>query len=148
MPVRMGIGLNTGECCVGNVGSPQRFDYSILGDVVNVASRLEEATKAYALPIVAGERTALAAPELAFLELSSVAIRGKERAVRLFALLGDETMAASAKFKRLKQVWARLKAALDAGDARAAAAALGECQALRFPELAAFLEGEARRLKS
>jgi adenylate cyclase len=147
-PVRMGIGLNTGECCVGNVGSPQRFDYSILGDVVNVASRLEEATKAYALPIVAGERTALAAPELAFLELSSVAIRGKERAVRLFALLGDETMAASAKFKRLKQVWARLKAALDAGDARAAAAALGECQALRFPELAAFLEGEARRLKS
>ncbi len=39
--VQLGIGLNTGDCCVGNVGSPQRFDYSILGDVVNVASRLE-----------------------------------------------------------------------------------------------------------
>ena len=46
-PVSIGIGLNTGECCVGNVGSPQRFDYSILGDPVNIASRLQDATKTY-----------------------------------------------------------------------------------------------------
>jgi hypothetical protein len=63
-------------------------------------------------------------------------------------LLGDEATAVSAKFKRLKQAWGRFKAAQGAGDARAAAAALSECQALRFPELAAFLEGEARRLHS
>ncbi|MEI9901714.1 MAG: adenylate/guanylate cyclase domain-containing protein [Hyphomicrobium sp.] len=48
--VELGIGLNTGECCVGNVGSPQRFDYSILGDVVNIASRLESETKGYGVP--------------------------------------------------------------------------------------------------
>ncbi len=96
--MRLGIGLNTGECCVGNVGSPQRFDYSILGDVVNVASRLEEATKTYAVPIIAGERTAQEARGLAFLEIDSVPIRGKERPERIFALLGDEGFAASDRF--------------------------------------------------
>src|SRR5262249_56164234 len=71
-PIRVGIGLNTGECCVGNVGSPQRFDYSILGDSVNIASRLEEATKVYGVPIIVGESTAAGAAEMALLQIDAI----------------------------------------------------------------------------
>ena len=145
-PVRIGIGLNTGECCVGNVGSPQRFDYSILGDVVNVASRLEEMTKSYRVPIITGERTAASAPGLAFLEIDAVAIRGKERPERIFALLGDETVAGSARFRRLEETYAQARAALRARDVKVAAAALETCRSIGWVELDPFLDAQARRL--
>lgn len=126
--VQLGIGLNTGDCCVGNVGSPQRFDYSILGDVVNVASRLEGTTKVYGVPIIVGEKTALAAPSLAFLEIASVKVRGKERAERIFALIGDASLAQSNAFAGLRSSHARLLAAVATGGATAIRSALGECR--------------------
>lgn len=144
--VRMGVGLNTGEACVGNVGSPQRFDYSILGDVVNVASRLEEVTKTYGVSIIAGERTALQAQQLAFLEIEAAAIRGKERSERVFALLGDEAVAKSARFVRLKTAHARLRAALKEGDEAGARRSLETCKSLGFAELDKLLEMHARAL--
>jgi adenylate cyclase len=146
-PVRIGIGLNTGACCVGNVGSPQRFDYSILGDVVNVASRLEEATKTYRVPIVAGEHTAGAAPELAFLEIDAAMMRGKERVERVFALLGGETVAASERFRKLKQMHGELLAAMASGDLDTARARLEGCRSLAWVELASLFESYARRLE-
>jgi adenylate cyclase len=145
--VRLGIGLNTGACCVGNVGSPQRFDYSILGDVVNTASRLEETTKTYGVPIIAGAHTAQAARGLAFLEIDAALMRGKERPERIFALLGDETVAASERFRKLEAAHGPLMAAMDAGDYATARDRLEACRALGWPELAELFESYARRIE-
>jgi adenylate cyclase len=144
--VQLGIGLNTGDCCVGNVGSPQRFDYSILGDVVNIASRLEGTTKTYGVPIIAGEKTALAAPTLAFIEIASVKVRGKERPERIYALLGEEDVERSDDFARLKGAHARLLAALATGDAAAARASLNECRDLGGVPLAQLYDSYERQL--
>ena len=100
--IRVGIGLNTGMCCVGNMGSEHRFDYSVLGDDVNLASRLEAQSKTYHLDIVVGERTAAAAARLALLELDLIRVKGKTRPVRIHGLIGDGTLAASASFTALK----------------------------------------------
>jgi len=144
--VALGIGLNTGECCVGNVGSPQRFDYSILGDVVNIAARLEGETKTYGVPIITGERTRICAAGFAFLELGTVKVRGKERVERIYALLGDETMANSAEFIALAASHAKLIAALAAKDRATAAAALAECRHLAGERLSALYDCYAARL--
>lgn len=119
--------MNTGECVVGNVGSPQRFDYSVLGDVVNVAARFEEATKTFGARIVVGERTAAQAPQFAFLELGSVTPRGKDRAENVFALLGDETYAASEAFLNVRSAHVAFLAARQAGDPGRTEDALAAC---------------------
>src|SRR5208283_4980433 len=87
-PVRFGVGLNTGDCSVGNMGSEQRFDYSALGDEVNVASRLEGSTKQFGVDIIASAATRDQAPEFAWLEIDYVKLKNKTRAVALYALAG------------------------------------------------------------
>lgn len=146
--VELGIGLNTGECCVGNVGSPQRFDYSILGDVVNTASRLEGETKTYGAPIIVGERTALAAPGLAFLELGAVTVRGKQRPERIFALLGDETFARSDSFVAWRAAHGRLLAAVANRDSAAARAAMSDIQSAMPEQATQLSDWYARQIHS
>ena len=86
-PVRIGLGLNTGECCVGNLGSTQRFDYSAIGDEVNTTSRFEGLSKHYGLTTIIGEQTASRCPDLAFLEVDLVQVKGKSRPSRIYTLM-------------------------------------------------------------
>ena len=97
-PVKIGIGVNTGMCCVGNLGTETRFDYSVIGDNVNVASRLEGQSKTYNMPIIVGESTTARAPNFAFLELDMLKVKGKTTATRIFALLGDDAVKQSPAF--------------------------------------------------
>jgi adenylate cyclase len=98
-PVRIGMGVNTGECVVGNVGSDQRFDYSCLGDSVNTASRLEGQSKTYGVDLVVGEDSVTLAPGFAYLELDLIRVKGKQNAVRIFTVLGGPEMADSVEFQ-------------------------------------------------
>ncbi len=101
-PIAIGIGLNSGIACVGNMGSDQRFDYSVLGDSVNLASRLEGQSKTYGVTCIIGESTSNAVSSFAVLELDLIRVKGKQQAVRIFALIGDEQVAATESFKSLR----------------------------------------------
>jgi adenylate cyclase len=110
-PVRFGIGLNSGECCVGNLGSLRRFDYSAIGDEVNVASRLEGTCKIFEVDIIGSETTRSEASHFAWLEIDSVLLKNKSRPVGLYVLAGDEAFAASDEFADLTRLHAAMLAA-------------------------------------
>ena len=89
MPLRIGIGLNSGPCVVGNMGSDFRFNYSVLGDTVNLASRLESRTKDYRLSLVIGSRSAERAKEkFATMEIDLIQVKGKKQPELVFTVLG------------------------------------------------------------
>ncbi len=126
--VGVGVGLNSGECVVGNMGSDQRFDYSVLGDAVNLAARLEGQSKNYGALIVVGETTrAAVVDEFAFLELDLIAVKGKSEAVHIFALMGDAEKAAEPEFVALSEAHERMLTAYRSADWDGAQAALNEC---------------------
>src|ERR1044072_518567 len=91
IPLNIGVGLNTGTCVVGNMGSDLRFDYSVYGDSVNLASRLEGQSNGYGFPIIAGSSTALAVKDrFAFLELDFIIFKGKKEPDVIHAIAGRE----------------------------------------------------------
>ena len=106
------MGLNSGEALVGNIGSRRRFNYSVMSDAVNVASRLEGANKYYSTTIVASETTvALTETKFAWRELDAVRVQGRSAPVKIYELLseaGQETpqqVAAAAAYAEGLALW-------------------------------------------
>src|ERR1700678_268554 len=105
IPINVGVGLNTGLCVVGNMGSDLRFDYSVLGDSVNLASRLEGQSKEYGFPIIVGSNTALAVKDrFAILELDFIMVKGKKEPEVIYAIAGRQDTARSGRFQRLRNL--------------------------------------------
>ncbi|MBR0877305.1 adenylate cyclase [Bradyrhizobium japonicum] len=105
IPLNVGIGLNTGFGVVGNMGSDLKKNYSVLGDSVNLASRLEGQSKEYGFPIIVGSRTALAAKDkFAILELDFIMVKGKTEPEVIYAIAGREDVMHSGAFQRLRNV--------------------------------------------
>ncbi len=100
---RFGVGLNTGVCSVGNLGSIRRFDYSAIGDPVNVASRLDGLTKFYGVEILATEETKAAAADLAWLEVDEVRVKGRASPTRIYVLTGGADASLSPEFVALRR---------------------------------------------
>jgi adenylate cyclase len=112
----IGIGLNAGPCSVGNMGSLRRFDYSVLGDTVNLAARLERVSKVYHVDIVAAESVVRKAPQFAWLELDWVRVKGRTEVTTIFGLAGDAAYAQSSEFADWRHANAEMLAAYRAGD--------------------------------
>lgn len=97
--IKVGIGINTGACVVGNMGSQNRFDYTALGDTVNIASRLEGQSKPYGLNIVIGPQTAQVIKDtLAVFEIDLIRVKGKQEPIRIYSLVGREELSRTEDF--------------------------------------------------
>jgi adenylate cyclase len=109
MPLRIGIGLNTGPCVVGNMGSDLKFNYSVLGDTVNVASRLEARTKDYRLRVVIGSRTAeVAKAKFATMEIDLIQVKGKHVPEAVFTVLGRAEVEQDPRCRELRDLNAEM----------------------------------------
>jgi len=125
--INIGVGINSGFCVVGNMGSEMRFDYTALGDTVNLASRLEGQSKPFGLSVILGSATAQAVLDrMAVLEIDMVRVKGKKEPERIFTLIGGEAVHASEAFVAVRAMNAAMLAAYRSQNWDAALDALGQ----------------------
>ena len=137
--IAIGIGMSTGPALVGNLGLESRFDYSCIGDTVNVASRVEGASKTVGYDIVVSGGTRREAGPLAFLDAGSISLKGKSAREELHILVGDERLAQSPAFAALRDAHALVVKTMMAG--RDPSTAIAACLPLATavdPHLAKF----------
>lgn len=115
--INIGIGINSGECVVGNMGSDLRFDYTCLGDPVNLASRLEGQSKPYGVSIILGQATAAyVKEEMATLEIDRLRVKGKQEPETIYGLFGKADLLNTEEFKELQRLNDSMLAAYRAQD--------------------------------
>lgn len=125
--MRIGIGVSTGLATVGTFGSEYRMDYTVVGDTVNVARRLEEQTRKYHVPVVVSDTTADALPDMVFRELDTVTVKGRQAPVTMYQPMGLRAQADEALLENL-ELHRQAMAASKASDWALARKLFGELQ--------------------
>ena len=133
--VRIGVGINTGFACVGNMGSQKRFNYSAMGDVVNIAARIESTTKTFGTDLLVSDDLVQVVKGIALLEAGEILLKGKSRPTKLYAIAGDEKLVDSVEFNELSRLHRWLLASIASRDVKESKAALAACHALAGNEM-------------
>jgi adenylate cyclase len=132
--IHIGVGISSGPMNVGNMGSQFRMAYTVLGDIVNLGSRLEGLTKEYGVAIIVNAATAHAVPDVAFREIDLVRVKGKHEPIAIYEPLGPRTTLPPETLPRLEAFAAAL-AAYRARDFPGARAQFASLRALRDERL-------------
>ncbi|MBP6014066.1 MAG: adenylate/guanylate cyclase domain-containing protein [Alphaproteobacteria bacterium] len=143
--IDVSIGLNTGTCVVGNMGSELRFDYSALGDAVNISARIQSFAGNYGFPIAIGEDTEMIVNEkFAFLELDYIAVKGRATPTHIYALMGHAHVRETKTFQDIEAILQVLFAAFRSKDWAGARDAIARGRSLTGAPAAIFDTYESR----